>query len=205
MLNLKIVMTPLTLLPIILLGLSSVFQVITSDDVIISSPETGSEVEGVVEIHGNVPQADFSTAKVTYSYAGDDDSWFLITRLDHSVEDGILATWDTSTITDGIYQIRLTVKTVDGAKFESIVTDVRVANYSPLATHPNESETVVALQTYLPVETSTMNAATPLAANPAAISDAEIKKTILAGGITGAAVVIMFILWLSIKNHLTRN
>lgn len=205
MLNLKIAMTSITFLSSLLLGFHLLFQTISSSgEVVISYPQNGGVVEGVVEIRGSIPAEDFASARVAYSYVGDEDNWFLIARIEQPVEDGLLAAWDTSTITDGIYQLRLTVKTTSGSKLETIVSDLRVANYSHMPTQTVDSSASRELQT-TPIESLSTKVPTALPANPAAISMEEFKRTLLAGGLSGIAIVIVFIFLYTVKKFQNRR
>jgi hypothetical protein len=204
MLNLKIAMTPLTFLSGLLLGLHLlIHSVSASGDVLISYPEAGEVVDGLVGIRGTVPSQDFASAKVAYSYMGDVDDWFLIARIEQPLEDGLLASWDTTTITDGIYQIRLTVKTTDGSKIENIVKDLRVANDSHLVLQPKSDGEVIKIQS-TPTDNLTSVMPTALPANPAAIDDNLFNRSILIGGLSGVGTVIVFVLWKILRNHLNR-
>jgi hypothetical protein len=204
MLNLKIAMTPLTFLSGLLLGLHLlIHSVSASGDVLISYPEAGEVVDGLVGIRGTVPSQDFASAKVAYSYMADADDWFLIARIEQPVEDRLLASWDTTTITDGIYQIRLTVKTTDGSKIENIVKDLRVANDSHLVLQPESDGEVIKIQS-TPVHNLTSVMPTALPANPAAIDDNLFNRSILIGGLSGVGTVIVFVLWTILRNHLNR-
>lgn len=194
-------MTPLTFLSALLLGFHLLIQSVSSSgDVQITYPETGGVVEGLVEIRGTVPAQDFASARVAYSYMGDEDNWFLIARIDQPVEDEILATWDTTTITDGIYQLRLIVKTIDGVKKEIIVKDLRVANYSHLALQPEAIGEVAETQS-TPSDSVTSTMPTTLPANPASIDDKLFNRTLLIGGLSGFGVVIVFIILTFLKNR----
>jgi len=191
----------------LLIGFNLLFlNEVSAVEPVITSPISGSVVEGIVEIRGSVPESDFSTAKVSYSYAGDEANWFLIARIEQPVEEDVLAIWDTSTITDGIYQLRLTVKNTSGEKQEVIISDIRVANYTRVEHQQAAAEINTAMLTPTP-DTTTAIAPLPtsLSANPASISDKEISKAVLNGGLFGLAVVIVFVIWTSIKTYLNRR
>jgi hypothetical protein len=173
----------------------------------ITSPQSGSVVEGIVEIRGSIPEEDFSSAKISYSYAqGKDENWFLITRLDKAVQDDVLATWDTTTITDGNYQLKLVVKTSTGNTYEVIVEDIQVANYSRaenLTTSiVNEPELLA------PMTESTAVIAqgpTALPANKASINDDEIRFTIIAGIMIGCGLLVSLVLYASLQAYRRRR
>ena len=173
----------------------------------ITSPQSGSVVEGIVEIRGSIPEEDFSSAKVSYSYAqGTEENWFLITRLDRAVQDDVLATWDTTTITDGNYQLKLVLKTSTGNTYEVIVKDIQVANYSrsgPLPTSVVNEPGLLA-----PMTESTAVIAqgpTALPANKASITDDEIRSTIIAGIMIGCILLVLLVLYTSLQAYRRRR
>ena len=61
-------------------------------------------------------------------------TWFLIEQSAEPVKKGLIASWDTSTITDGEYQLRVRVILADGKVAEAIVPNLRVRNYTPVET-----------------------------------------------------------------------
>lgn len=65
----------------------------------ISQPVGGSEVSGTVEIMGSVSAPGFGGYQVEYGFGNDPEGWGLAQeRQDISVENGLLASWDTSTV-----------------------------------------------------------------------------------------------------------
>lgn len=203
MLNLKIAMMPLAFISSLLLGVQLLLLPVSSPgEALISYPENGDVVEGIVEIRGSVPAEEFASARVSYSYIGSEENWFLIAMIDQPVEEGVLAAWDTSTITDGMYQLRLVVKTTAGTKSEVIVSDIQVANYTQTATQPDESDEKIDAQAE-PGETITVP--TPIPINPAAISDKEINRAMLVGGLSGIAAVLVLIFIYYLRMNLNRK
>src|SRR4030065_2534408 len=84
-------------------------------EVTIESPIADQESQGSVVIHGNASLDEFLSYEVDFSYIQDSSrTWFLIQESDIPVQDGILAVWDTATITDGEYSLRLMVSQADG-------------------------------------------------------------------------------------------
>ena len=76
----------------------------------------------------------FQSAEVAFAYGKDNSTWFLITGSDQPVRDGVLASWDTTTIADGTYLLRVRVNTSDGEVVEVEAKDLRVRNYTPIET-----------------------------------------------------------------------
>ena len=59
-----------------------------------------------------------------------DANWFLIADMDQPVQGGLLANWDTTTISDGLYNLRLRVQLRNSEQSEALVKNIRVTNYS---------------------------------------------------------------------------
>lgn len=105
-------------------------------DFAITSPEAGSAVQGKVEIKGYVKATDFAGYELDFSNASSTGSgWFPIQASDQNPTDGSLGFWDTNSITDGNYRIRLTVHYKNAGQAEVYVEDIRVRNYSPMETN----------------------------------------------------------------------
>ncbi len=83
----------------------------------IESPVTGQAVQGSIAIRGSTGMDRFQSYEVNFSYEGDPTlTWFLIQEGTTPVQDGVLAEWDTTTITDGDYTLRLLVTLNDGTQ-----------------------------------------------------------------------------------------
>lgn len=163
----------------------------------ISNPGEGEVVEGIVEIRGNVPANNFASAKLSYAYAGENvEDWFLIANIDAPKQDEVLGVWDTTTITDGTYQIRLRVRTASGEKQDVLLTGIQVANYSrsdkladdPTTTTPETFFTQVPMPSIEPSPTS-------LPANPATITTDDLRGTAITGLLIGIGLVVLVVVW----------
>jgi len=189
-LNLKIAMLKLFFFKPIYLLLSILFASQQgASTILISFPEQGSVVSGIVEVYGSIPPESFASAKLNYAYLLDtEENWFLINRIDKPVDSGLLGSWDTTLISDGLYQLKLIVKTTNGEKFEYIIKDVQVANYSR-AEAPTVLEGASALTAGEGINTgvASSNQPTDLPDNPASIKEREIRRSIYIG--MGVAVV----------------
>jgi hypothetical protein len=160
------------------------------------SPTDGQVVAGTVQIKGSVPDDDFDYAEVSYAFSDESVSnWFLISRLDQTVHDDTLALWDTTTITDGTYKLKVSVHRKNGSSSEVIVEDIRVGNYThydvPTATATSAAviaETTSAGET---PEPTVMMAAQPtdLPKNPASIDEDDFKLSLISG-VTLAVLVL---------------
>ena len=173
----------------------------------ITSPEKGAVVEGVVEIRGSVPEDGFSSAELQYAYSQSAvETWFLIKRLDHVVQDDVLASWDTTTITDGLYRIKLVVQNQDGKENEVIVDDVQVSNYSRVQGQPEGDLPEQTGNTPSAVEVLVATPApTELISNPASILRQEVRRTVVSGIIFACATLGLLVLYTSIQSRRRRR
>ena len=88
----------------------------------ITSPANGATLSGKVDIQGTANGPAFGTYKVEFKSATD---WVLTDGVIHdsAVTNGKLVTWDTTTVADGNYDLRLLVANVDG---QYITTQISV-------------------------------------------------------------------------------
>jgi hypothetical protein len=94
----------------------------------ISSPQSGSTVRDVVVVTGTATHPSFSFYKVELSLEPG-GTWFVIGDTHaNQVKDGALLQWDTRTVPDGSYSLRLLVVDATGNYIESVVRQVVVAN-----------------------------------------------------------------------------
>lgn len=122
----------------------------------ISSPRDGAVVRGVVSIIGTASHPEFWKYEVYYApEPNPTDQWvFVGTTHETAVVNGQLETWNTSSISDGVYALRLRVVRRDGNYSEYTVHNISVAN-----TKPTETPTLEATPT--PENTPTPPPATP--------------------------------------------
>ena len=166
----------------------------------ILSPQQGAVLQGMVTIRGSSDETGFLSSEVDFAYAGDTtDTWFLVGTGNQPVNSDTLVTWDTTTITDGNYNLRLRVYLVDGTHLDAIVPNLRVRNYTPVET---PTPAPIAIQpTLTPSDTLTLTPfpmSTPLPVNPAVLTQADISTSLAYGGL-GAVILIIILgiyLWL---------
>jgi len=101
---------------------------------IIVSPVEGQQLFGLVNILGT---AEHPSAFARYTLEYDDLSdptvtWLLVQpAVQQQVRDGVLGTWNTNVVPDGVYRLRLRVFLDDGQTAEYIVSNLRVTNRAP--------------------------------------------------------------------------
>jgi hypothetical protein len=152
----------------------------------ITAPLTGQALQGSVPVLGRTRMPGFEHAELGFTYQDDPrQTWFLIKSFDEPDSEGLLADWDTTTLTDGVYQIRLVVYREDGRPpVEVIVPRLRVRNYTPIETDtpaptatPQPGDTPLPSPTPSPTATSIPLTATPLPTNAAMISTSEVRAS----------------------------
>lgn len=103
--------------------------------VAITSPAPGELLRGQVTITGKVDVPSFLSAGLDFGYASDPtNTWFNIQSFSQSLTDSTLAVWDTTSITDGDYVLRLRVNFEDGT-FQEVTVPIQIGNdVQPTAT-----------------------------------------------------------------------
>lgn len=97
--------------------------------VIITSPQPNATVRGLVIIRGSATVPNFQFFKVEYGRGASPTDWHIIgSTRPTPVIDGILAQWDTTTLPDGVYTLRLQAVKNDGNYDEYFVRQLVVAN-----------------------------------------------------------------------------
>ena len=104
-------------------------------DSAITTPESGSAIQGKVDVSGYIKSTNFARYDLDFSHSpGPEEGWFNIKTSDNNPPDGLLGVWDTSSISDGNYRLRLTVYYKDSTKAEYFTEEIRVRNYTPIET-----------------------------------------------------------------------
>ena len=110
---------------------------------VITSPLEGALLTGLVPITGSASHPQFTRYELAFGYSPNPtDTWFsLQPPATSQVINEVLALWDTTKITDGLYVLRLRVFYGEGAYLETFVANVRVQNNTPAApTQPAATE-----------------------------------------------------------------
>ena len=134
----------------------------------IADPQPGQALRGVVLIRGTADHPAFDHYEVSFAYEPNPTaSWFAIEAAGGAaVPGGQLASWDTTQIADGAYQLRLQVFVTNGeAPLEFITAGLIVANSVPLPTASTAPRA-----TALAIATAAV-ATVPVSTPPSAASD----------------------------------
>lgn len=152
--------------------------------VMVQSPTAGQALQGIVPILGDLTAVDFSSAELLFSYADNPTgTWFLIQSISQMPEGGTLAQWDTTTISDGVYTLRLVLRLADGSEVEQSVSGLRVRNYTPIETEtptpstPTVAPVIVGTPTTTPTATPLPPTTTPFPQNPAQLTSEQYRES----------------------------
>src|SRR5689334_18699792 len=127
-------------------------EIPTASPILITYPLHGIKVTGVINILGSITLEGWTSYEVAFAYANDQsNSWFTFGGgANPSTGGSTLASWDTTTVSDGDYNIRLRVFSPGGSQ-DGFIYGLRVRNYT--------ADTPVPTLTFTPTPTS---ADTPL-------------------------------------------
>jgi hypothetical protein len=184
----------------------------TPSQVAIIFPAPDDALQGNVPISANTSVEGFLHAELTFAYADDAaKTWFLIFETDQPTPDGELTQWDTTTLTDGQYTLRLTVTLEDSSQLTATVQNLRVRNYTPIETNtPAATETPVPGDTPIPTPTPTPTitpippTSTALPPNPAELTSQDITLSLGKGALGAIAMLVVIGLYAAIRNAIRR-
>ncbi len=175
----------------------------------VASPLPGEALQGVVPISGTTDLPGFRLAEVAFAYQADPTgTWFVIQQSSTPVKDGALAAWDTTTITDGIYKLRVQVFLRDGQVKETTLDGLRVRNYTPIETStPERTLAAQAPGEETPTPTATPRGdyqvravqAAPLPTNPAQITPQHFEASALRGVMVVFGASLLGALYLGLR------
>ena len=178
----------------------------TVGPVSLSYPLHGQTLMGSVNITGSIALDGWTSYELAFSdAAAATPSWFMFASGTNPVPDGPLAAWDTTTLTDSDYNLRLRVFSPGGSQ-DVFVYGLRVRNYvvdTPMPTialTPTPSPVATATLTLTPAPTSTpYSTPTPLPPNPATLRPGEIIFNLGRGALFTALLFGIFGLFLRMR------
>ncbi len=167
--------------------------------VAITSPAYGAVLRGTVTIHGRARVPHARQVVLELSYVPHTDVWFPLAQWSPPPAPGPLWTWDTTTVADGTYWLRLRVTLDDGRSLaHALPVQVRnrtAAEPTPTRTGP-QPPTPPSPRPPTPTVTPwpTPPAQALPAANPAALDWATWQQAARGAGLVSGAVVLLFLL-----------
>ncbi|MEO1667353.1 MAG: PKD domain-containing protein, partial [Chloroflexota bacterium] len=101
--------------------------------IVILSPVPGSVISGNTQVLGAASHPQFLQYQVEYGpQPNSGNLWFPITgTVQRPVNNGLLGIWNTTSVEDGLYNIRLRVTLRDGTSLSTVVGNIRVQNRQP--------------------------------------------------------------------------
>jgi len=186
----------------------------------ITSPTAGQALQGVITVQGSTMVEGFQAAELLFGYHGDEtQTWFLIAEWSQPIS-GTLTEWDTATLTDGDYTLRLLVRRLSADPVYTDVPALRVRNYSPVETStpaPSATPTVTptldpnSLPSAPPTPTpspspqpSITPTLTPLPPNPAELPPGAVAASVVRGALLSAASLTLLGGYMAIRRTLRR-
>ena len=199
----------LWLIPFVLLSIA----VQGVSPVAITSPHAGDILRGSITVAGTTDVPDFLSAQLDFKYASSDaENWFALQTLSQPTLDSVLYTWDTTSITDGSYILRLQVFLTDGTSQE-VTVPITILNDStiptPTVTPTSTPETILLGQVPTPFLLAASPTPTdvprptptPLPVNPISLNQSEIYASLT----RGALVIIGLFIFAGIILRFRRN
>ena len=177
-----------------------------------SSPLAGQALQGSVPVILDSAGETFQGAELTFTYqVGSADTWFLIYESAEPVSGGELVQWDTTTLTDGEYALRLVLTSPDGSQTTLVVPNLRVRNYTavetgtPVPTNTSApGDTPVPSSSPTPSSTPIPATGTPLPPNPAQITNQAIASSLAKGALGAIAALSLLGAYTVLRNALRR-
>lgn len=177
----------------------------------ITTPAPGDAIRGVIVIIGSTELDDFSSAEVSFAYHDEDENsdWFLIQKSAQPVDAGQIAVWDTTTITDGLYDLRLLVRLTDGSAAEVIVSGLRVRNYTPIETSTPQPTSSYLATVGQPVPTALVEEAvitpTILPTNSIEVTQDVLSRKAVQGVLATTIFMGILGIYVSVRNWIQRK
>jgi hypothetical protein len=176
-------------LPLILLLIAAQ----DSPPIAITSPAPDEVLRGQVTITGRLDLVSFASAALEFAYASNPtDTWFNIQTFSQPIANSTLAVWDTTSITDGAYVLRLRVNLEDGTSQETTLP-IKIGNDAlptPIAeptSTPQESDVLVPTPFLLAASPTPTEVPRPtptaLPPNPASLEGKEIYTSLGRGAL----------------------
>jgi hypothetical protein len=175
-----------------------------AQQVVVDSPRPGEAVQGQVVLTGNTDIEGFQSYEISFAYMKDDtNTWFFIGKGDQVIRGGPLATWDTTTISDGSYRLRVRVFLKDGRGIETVIPGLRVRNYTPVETStPEPVREEGSAATKGPLNADYVPAGqtpTPLENNPIQVTTTNLGDSLVKGGLVAMVLFIGLGFYLGIR------
>ncbi len=186
----------------------------------ISAPLPGTQLRGTVPIIGTSDVANFSRYEISFGYdPNPTNTWFLLTSESTARVNSELFLWDTTSINDGNYMVRLRVFDTANNSTEYLLTNVSVGNDAPLVlatpvptatatplpVTPTPTATTITIAQVAPTATPLQLAIDdlPEATAPSAVSVAlqPFTEALLRGILLTSSIALVFGFYLNLRRR----
>jgi hypothetical protein len=125
---------------------------------VVTAPLEGAAVSGIVPILGTATDPRFQRYELAFGYdPNPTDTWFSIGEPGTSqIANDVLGRWDTTSLVDGTYVLRLRVYWSERDFLETFVRRVRIQNATPTATPAAPTPAAIGTPTPHPTEVTTL-------------------------------------------------
>jgi hypothetical protein len=143
---------------------------------------------------------DFKLMALHFAYQDEGPpTWFLIYETQSPVHEGPLATWDTTQVTDGLYQLRICVFLKNGDILEDIIPNVRIGNDLPLPTPTVEGRQTAKSEPTEPQPTPTRQTPTALPENTLTFGPESVRRSMRTGALLSLLLILILGLYRIIR------
>lgn len=203
-------------LPIAMLRLISILALLFQDaPVVITSPQPGETLRGLIQIQGRMDAPNFSSAELAFTFDASASNpapgWFPIQTFTQPAATPALAAWDTTAVTDGDYTLRLRVFLQDGTFQDATVAGLKIRNDEPLPTaaapptladfNSQPLDNSPSLEESTPTPAIAYPTSTPLPANPASLKTDSITAIFWQSALVVIVLFVFFSLILRLKKN----
>lgn len=179
--------------------------------VTITSPAADDVLRGSVTVTGTMDVSGFASAQLDFAYSSNPTgTWFTIQTFSQPVVDSTLVVWETTSITDGDYVLRLRVHLEDGT-FQEVTVPIKIGNdalptptFAPTSTP--EGVAVLVPTPFLLAASPTPTAIprptpTALPANPASLEQGEIYASLSRGALVILGLFVLSALIIRVRRY----
>ncbi len=177
------------------------------DLVRLTSPKDGEILQGSIYIQGTISGSTFRYAKISFQYQeSQSTNWFLIDTIETTVVDDTIAIWDTSTIADGKYRIRVVAFYENNQSQEAVLENLDIRNYTPVG--PGENLDIGEMSTpsgNVQVVTEATSTSLPLPTkippNEMIVTGPQFFVTLLQGAAFGVLLLVVVLVFVIIRRR----
>ena len=166
----------------------------------ITRPQSGEALVGVVTIEGSAAHPAFVAYELSFAYdPNPTDTWFpIVDYFQTSVTDGRLGLWDTTSISDGEYQIRLRVILSNDSSLEAYAHGLRVRNTTPTETVPAIQEASTATPAAVQASVTPTSTDVPVSRLQGG-QTLDMLQSLKTGAVLGALLLLLFAMYAAVR------